>query len=90
MQTGLCQNTPPMLNSMLKQPSQSLQLASSMQHQGLVLRGYVGQFIFFQNGEMLVATFFIIIYHLKQSLWQRAYAHSLFFPEAHPLYEAED
>lgn len=45
---------------------------------------------FFQNGEMLVATFFIIIYHLKQSLWQRAYAHSLFFPEAHPLYEAED
>ena len=46
--------------------------------------------LFFQNGEMLVATFFIIIYHLKQSLWQRAYAHSLFFPEAHPLYEVED
>lgn len=45
---------------------------------------------FFQNVEMLVATFFIIIYHLKQSLWQRAYAYSIFFPEAHPRYEVED
>lgn len=29
-------------------------------------------------------------YQLKQSLWQGASAHNLYFPEAHPLYEVED
>lgn len=29
-------------------------------------------------------------YQLKQSLWQGASVHNLYFPEAHPLYEVED
>jgi len=86
---GLCHNTPPVLNSMLKEPNQSLQLACPMQHQGPVLRGDVGQILIFKM-ERCRFTFSVITYDLMQSLWQRAYAHSLFFPEAHPLYELED
>lgn len=53
-------------------------------------RGYrTIAFFFFQNREMLVATSVITIHHLKQSLWQRAHACSL-FSEAHPPYEVED